>query len=348
MQSMAALCFAGCVVSGLFSVGFFIRKDRTAASTSVAVLLLSLCASLGAGALRYQLERPPVPFLTPLSLMGLMVHRLFTQIARLSTERKRHGLVILLLLLPAVIFDVLAHGFGMQEGAFPAWGPVISVLHVIVALSVIAPCAASLFHVFGFYTPRTMSGLAWVVLGISGFGLAALLTGLIGMAIGDSRMFAVIEGFASTAVIAGALAFFRWPDALGRFRDETVKRRYSKSLLSDLDVGGLIRGMEEMVLKTRIYRDESCSLEELAGRMGLSRHQVSELLNDRMGTNYSTFINGFRIHEAGELLRGRPDMTVLEIALEVGFGNKTSFNEAFRRSAGMSPTDFRKKEGQER
>ncbi len=77
--------------------------------------------------------------------------------------------------------------------------------------------------------------------------------------------------------------------------------------------------------------------------MGLSRHQVSELLNDRMGVSYPSFINGFRIEEARGFLDSRPDMTVLEIAMESGFGNKTSFNDAFRRAVGMSPTEYAKR-----
>jgi AraC-like DNA-binding protein len=75
--------------------------------------------------------------------------------------------------------------------------------------------------------------------------------------------------------------------------------------------------------------------------MGLTRHQASELLNERMGMNFTAFINGFRIEAAKKLLASRPEMTVLSVALEVGFGNKTSFNEAFKRIVGRTPREYK-------
>ncbi len=351
MSPMAILCFAAFVIAVLFSLGFLIRKDKTAITVSVAVLLAGLAAALGTAAARYGLDplalsRPPVPFLGPLALVGLMIHRLFMQLARLDTERRRHGFVLFLLLAPAILSDVLVHVLRMQDGVPSPWRLVIPCLHVITALSVIALCAAALIRVFGLYTSETMTGLAWIVLGASGAGIVALLIGLAGMAIGYAGLYAALDGFVASAVMAGALAFFRWPDALGRFREETVRQRYTRSLLAGLDVRGLIDGMTAMVRSKGLYRDENCTLDELAKRMGLTRHQASEMLNDRMGTNYSTFINRFRIEEAKELLLSEPDLTVLAVALDVGFGNKTSFNEAFRREVGMSPKEFRKKHAQ--
>ena len=67
MSPMAIVCFAACVIAALYSIGFFIRKERTAISVSVAVLLAGLAAALGTEAVRYGLDplalsRPPIPF----------------------------------------------------------------------------------------------------------------------------------------------------------------------------------------------------------------------------------------------------------------------------------------------
>jgi AraC-like DNA-binding protein len=52
-------------------------------------------------------------------------------------------------------------------------------------------------------------------------------------------------------------------------------------------------------------------------------------------------VNRQRIRDAmNELLR-QPDRPVLEIALEVGFNSKSTFNAAFRQHAGTTPTQFR-------
>jgi AraC-like DNA-binding protein len=151
--------------------------------------------------------------------------------------------------------------------------------------------------------------------------------------------------FASLAAIAAAALDYRYPGGLERFNEETVRRRYARSLLAGLDVEGLAAGMVEMMKRTSLYRESGLDLDALAERMGLSAHQVSELLNDRMGTSFSAFVNGFRIEEARELLVSWPEATILEIAMEVGFGNKTSFNEAFKRRVRMTPSQFRRKLG---
>ena len=343
---MSALCFAGFVASTLLAVGILIRKGRDAASAPLAALLACTALELLLAALRYDgntgLHAPLEPFLTPLALIGLMVSALSGQLVRLPAGRPRGSLLGILPLGPALVSDVLTHVFRLQDTRAPGAWALLICLHAVVALGALGLCAAAFFRVFSLFSPETMSGLARTILAVSGTGLAALVTGLAGLALGDPRLFAVMDGFAAVAALGGTAASFRWPEALGRFHEETVARRYAKSLLVDLDVPDLIAGMIEMVRRTGLYRDADCSLEDLARRTGISRGQVSELLNDRMGTNYAGFINGFRVEEAKALLRDRPELSVLAVALEVGFGNKTSFNEAFRRAEGRSPSEYRK------
>lgn len=82
--------------------------------------------------------------------------------------------------------------------------------------------------------------------------------------------------------------------------------RATLRLHSGLAVEGLIEGMIDMVRRTSLFRSADCSLNELARRTGISRGQASELLNDRMGTNYASFINGFRVEASKTLLASRP------------------------------------------
>lgn len=63
-----------------------------------------------------------------------------------------------------------------------------------------------------------------------------------------------------------------------------------------------------------------------------------------MGQNFFNLVNSYRIEKAQEILRD-PDkqaITVLEILYEVGFNSKSSFNTAFKKHAGTTPTQYRK------
>ena len=57
------------------------------------------------------------------------------------------------------------------------------------------------------------------------------------------------------------------------------------------------------------------------------------------------FVNEFRIKEAKSILKdpSKKEFTVLEILYEVGFNSKSSFNTAFKKHTGLTPTQFRKK-----
>jgi AraC-like DNA-binding protein len=71
-------------------------------------------------------------------------------------------------------------------------------------------------------------------------------------------------------------------------------------------------------------------------------HYVSQVINQDLDTNFYDLVNRHRIRAAQlELLR-HPDRPVLEIALQVGFNSKSTFNAAFRQHAGMTPSDFRR------
>ena len=63
-----------------------------------------------------------------------------------------------------------------------------------------------------------------------------------------------------------------------------------------------------------------------------------------MNQNFFDFINGYRIKEAKRLLvdpKGEL-LTILAIAEEVGFNSKSSFNTAFKKITGMTPTEYKK------
>jgi AraC-like DNA-binding protein len=90
------------------------------------------------------------------------------------------------------------------------------------------------------------------------------------------------------------------------------------------------------------YRNGELTLGEVADALGVSSHHLSQVLNQRIGRNFFDFVNGYRI-EAAKAMLAEPggDRTVLEIAYESGFSNKTSFHQAFRKFVGATPTAFR-------
>jgi AraC-like DNA-binding protein len=80
----------------------------------------------------------------------------------------------------------------------------------------------------------------------------------------------------------------------------------------------------------------------LAERLGLSTHQLSELLNARLGKSFSRYLREHRVAAAKAMLCDEPTASVLSVGLNVGFTSQSNFYEAFREIEGMTPGQFRK------
>jgi AraC-like DNA-binding protein len=124
----------------------------------------------------------------------------------------------------------------------------------------------------------------------------------------------------------------------------TVERQgYSKSLLKGLNIDELMGKLKKLMEDDRVYLDENISLTSVSRLMGLSHHQLSQLLNEKYNMNFNTFVNSYRVDEARKLLIECPEKTVLAIAYESGFNSKSSFYDSFTRFTGLTPVEYRKK-----
>jgi ligand-binding sensor domain-containing protein/AraC-like DNA-binding protein len=126
-----------------------------------------------------------------------------------------------------------------------------------------------------------------------------------------------------------------------RFKQKEKKKRQQLSLdiiSSDKSLVKLLHLLEEQ----HIYRDESVSLNSLAGQLELPARQLSRLINEKLDKSFYDLINYFRIEEAKTLLTEEKEQkTIIEIAFYVGFNSKSSFNQAFKKLTGMTPSQFK-------
>lgn len=91
------------------------------------------------------------------------------------------------------------------------------------------------------------------------------------------------------------------------------------------------------------YLNPSFSLPELADQLHESVHGVSQAINDGLGKNFFELIAGYRVEEAKKLLKEQMNIKVEEIAEQVGYSSKSSFNTAFKKNTGMTPSEFRQR-----
>jgi len=120
--------------------------------------------------------------------------------------------------------------------------------------------------------------------------------------------------------------------------------RYTKSKLNFVDTDVSIIRLEEWMRQCKPYLDEKLDLEKTSLAIGLTIQQTSELINSKIGMSFRAFLNSYRIEDAKEILKNKPGTSVISVAYETGFGSKSAFNEEFRKSVGMTPIEYRKRE----
>jgi AraC-like DNA-binding protein len=88
--------------------------------------------------------------------------------------------------------------------------------------------------------------------------------------------------------------------------------------------------------------EQELSINALAAHQRISPRYIQMLFHAE-GTTFSRFVLGQRLARAHRVLTD-PDYagwTITGIALEAGFGDLSTFNHAFRRAYGVSPSDVR-------
>ncbi len=123
------------------------------------------------------------------------------------------------------------------------------------------------------------------------------------------------------------------------------------AILSNDSNAGATEEQYELMERLKIQLDEykaygqaDLTLDSLARTLGTNRSYLSEAVNKVTGSNFTQYINEYRIKEAVLLLSdGRHDRFTLDaVAGLVGFSNRNTFYQAFRRQTGLTPAEFRR------
>lgn len=125
---------------------------------------------------------------------------------------------------------------------------------------------------------------------------------------------------------------------------EAEKRKYEKSSLDTEQVPQLVQKVMDYMEMEKPYLNGSLTLTELADSLRLSTHHLSQLLNEQLGKNFADFVNEYRVSELKRKLQDTRlnHLKIEELAFDSGFNSKSVFNTAFKKTTGITPSQFRK------
>src|SRR5215217_7439159 len=121
---------------------------------------------------------------------------------------------------------------------------------------------------------------------------------------------------------------------------ETEVKKYQKSGLNTETAAMLYSRLLTYMETNKPYLEPDLAIYKVAESLEVPRHHLSQVINEKGQKSFFDFINSYRVEEVKKQLVN-PDMAnrnILGIALDCGFNSKATFNTAFKKFTGMTPS----------
>ena len=115
-------------------------------------------------------------------------------------------------------------------------------------------------------------------------------------------------------------------------------------VLNDKQLKEFSKRLEKAIIEEKVFIENELSLTELSKKINIQPYQTSELISRIYSESFFDFINRHRIEEIKSRLNNpaSESYSLLGIAMDCGFNSKSSFNTAFKKFTGITPSEYRK------
>lgn len=167
---------------------------------------------------------------------------------------------------------------------------------------------------------------------------------------GVSLIWLAYASAAYTSYIVGALSFtfilyliillliFRNTSESIFFKE---KEKY-KNKEMDAEMLDLIRQKIVIIEEKELYLNPDFNLEEAAKELKITKHLLSQYINEVLGKSFSNLIKEYRIEKAKKLLETEKNLTYESLGYDSGFTSKSTFFTAFKKITGLTPAEYQK------
>lgn len=96
------------------------------------------------------------------------------------------------------------------------------------------------------------------------------------------------------------------------------------------------------------YLEPHITVERLAAKLNVSPKTLSGTINNELHVNFFELISSYRVEEAKKLLADAEmhEIPISEIMKSCGFNSKSVFNQAFKKTVGVTPSHYRQQQHQ--
>lgn len=173
---------------------------------------------------------------------------------------------------------------------------------------------------------------------------------LISIHLGVTFIWLAYTTSAYTSYIAGALSFtfilyiivllliFKNSKESAFFQE---KEKYKNKEIDQktLDV---IEQKLSIIIEKELFLNPNFTLEEAAKELKVTKHLLSQYVNEILGKSFSSLVKEYRIEKAKRLLETEKNYTIESLGYDSGFNSKSTFFTAFKKATGFTPAEYQK------
>lgn len=354
-------------IQSLFGVLLFVAKrPKHLSLTLLSVWFLLIAIFLGAGLLPFEVVDYFKPGIFPINfLFGPLLYFYVSSLAIEDFRLKKIQLLHVIPLLAVCIHRSTIDAVSISSSSNLVENPSYiynKVYHILLIISMFIYWIFSVklilnhrknipFYFSNYSQKNTLSWLIFVVL----IFLLVFLSDLLLFAIAKVFDLKVVEFLSLSANLTAftfIMVFFGINQSvIYKFSKEEKdllknesEEKYKRSGLGDKEIEDINSQIFNYLEIKKPYLNTEFSLQMMVDDLGISRQNISQVINTGQKKNFYKLINGFRVKEVKEkLLNPKYEhYTILGIAFECGFNSKTSFNRIFKEETGLTPTEYKK------
>jgi AraC-like DNA-binding protein len=224
--------------------------------------------------------------------------------------------------------------------------PLRQVDYIFFTIQIVHLCTYLVFiaRIFKLHFGKDMTGRESWVRALLGFliGYCLLVVALV-IAVFSTGKFSLTANY-SYSFACSMLLYFATGFALLNPNISLEANKKSRKPLDNFDIDAYWQRLLLLMEKDKPFVNANVKLQDVAEMVGLTSHQLSQLINERFGKSFSDFLNHYRVEEF-KLRIVQPDsdqFTLVGLALEIGFNSKTSFNNTFKKFTGLTPSEYKR------
>ncbi|MEO1240715.1 MAG: AraC family transcriptional regulator [Pseudomonadota bacterium] len=116
----------------------------------------------------------------------------------------------------------------------------------------------------------------------------------------------------------------------------------SAQIVAHIEEPPRVNALKRHMAQHKPYLDSALTIDALSSQIGWPRDEVTRAIRET-DANFFDYINRHRVEEAKRLIADptNANISILSLGMDAGFGSKSSFNAAFRRHVGKTPSQYR-------